>query len=755
MAVDQYDLQGPCPEGAVFVGPRSWLDSLGGDPRPETFDDPRVALDRLRADAAAAGPLASSRLVVVHDGAFAAADDTALLEHWLAAATSLRIPLLPVLLHGRLDASALVRCFRAGLFDAVTVPVSQSAWLNMMVRVERRREQRDQSRQLLTSQGQTQDVLRHQRRQLGREAVGYADDLLQAQAELEAANQRLTGAMAELSLLHHFGRKLGSARNWDDVLREILQKLVEFVGAGGAALVLRSAPEGAFTPRQTWQWEESAWDRVLVSLQDQVDGAVAESIMAPGVFRVDPDDGTAAAATSPRRIIALPLEHQDLRLGYLMLLFASTARRDAATERYLPFLQAVQVVLAEEVAGAQMLDRIRNIGTFNARVLETVSSAIWVIDAQGRSVYVNRAAQTLLTGKAPVAGDQEDFLLRVGRGRRIRPLSQDTALPELLLDARLQLDACDGPLLTFLHGHADGVYRGEGLVAAADGERIPVLLQSRLMAGRSRGEQWLVIVAEDLRETRKLETERLRAEQLEGLVEMSATLAHEIRNPLMGLSAQAELLAGQLPANDERSRYIDVITREVERIDDTITRMLNFVRPYEPTNEPIALGGLLADAVELARPRAAAADVSLIFVREEVRGDRLNADGAQLKQVLLNLLLNAVDAAGAGGQVRTTVTGGEVVLADAGRGTRQATRGCICEVRDTGPGVANEDRSRIFRPFFTTKSSGTGLGLSICHKIVTAHGGEITVDRDGSETVFRVVLPADAAMPPAALEEEV
>ena len=164
---------------------------------------------------------------------------------------------------------------------------------------------------------------------------------------------------------------------------------------------------------------------------------------------------------------------------------------------------------------------------------------------------------------------------------------------------------------------------------------------------------------------------------------------------------------------------------------------------------------VVRDAVELARPRAAAADVSLIFVREEVRGDRLNADGAQLKQVLLNLLLNAVDAAGAGGQVRTTVTGGEVVLADAGRGTRQATRGCICEVRDTGPGVANEDRSRIFRPFFTTKSSGTGLGLSICHKIVTAHGGEITVDRDGSETVFRVVLPADAAMPPAALEEEV
>ncbi|RKZ14754.1 hypothetical protein DRQ50_08470, partial [bacterium] len=608
--------------------------------------------------------------------------------------------------------------------------------------------------QLLASRGRTQDALRQQRRQLGREAAGQADDLLRAQTELEAANERLTGAMAELSLLYRFGRKLSSARNWDDVLREILQKLADFVGAGGAALVLRSAPEGTYAPRQTWQWEESAWDRVLVSLQDQVDGAVAESIMAPGIFRVDPDTDTDGAATSPRRIIALPLEHQDLRLGYLMLLFASTGQRDAAAERYLPFLQAVQVVLAEEVAGAQMLDRIRNIGTFNARVLETVSSAIWVIDAEGRSVYVNRAAQTLLTGIEPVAGAQEDFLLRLGRGRRIRPLSQDTALPELLLDARLQLDACDRPLLAFLRGRQAGVYRGEGLVAAADGERVPVLVQSRLMAGRERGEQWLVIVAEDLRETRKLEAERLRSDQLEGLVEMSATLAHEIRNPLMGLSAQAELLADQMPADDKRYRYIDVITREVERIDNTITRMLNFVRPYDPACEPVILGDLLADAVELARPRAAAAGVSLDFAREQVRGDHLEADGSQLKQVLLNLLFNAVDAAGEGGRVRATITGGEVVLADAGRGTRQAIAGCVCEVRDTGPGVPAADRARIFRPFFTTKSSGTGLGLSICHKIVTAHGGEITVCRDGNETVLRVVLPAEAAAPRETLQEE-
>ena len=80
--------------------------------------------------------------------------------------------------------------------------------------------------------------------------------------------------------------------------------------------------------------------------------------------------------------------------------------------------------------------------------------------------------------------------------------------------------------------------------------------------------------------------------------------------------------------------------------------------------------------------------------------------------------------------------------------------GLVCEVRDDGPGVPDEDRDRIFRPFHTTKSSGTGLGLSISHKIVAAHGGEITVERHGGETVFSVALPVDRTNPDATLKEE-
>ena len=91
---------------------------------------------------------------------------------------------------------------------------------------------------------------------------------------------------------------------------------------------------------------------------------------------------------------------------------------------------------------------------------------------------------------------------------------------------------------------------------------------------------------------------------------------------------------------------------------------------------------------------------------------------------------------------------------DPARGTRRATAGLVCEIRDDGPGVPDEDRQRIFRPFFTTKSSGTGLGLSICRKIVVAHGGEITVDREDNQTVFRVALPRQSGAGQRMLQEE-
>ncbi len=230
---------------------------------------------------------------------------------------------------------------------------------------------------------------------------------------------------------------------------------------------------------------------------------------------------------------------------------------------------------------------------------------------------------------------------------------------------------------------------------------------------------------------------------------MSATLAHEIRNPLMGLSAQAELLAEQLPPQDKRSRYIEVITGEVDRINETITRMLNFVRPYEPSRSTVCVARLAMDAVELVRPRADEKSVGLVLDFDDPTSDSPGAghwefdiDGGQIKQVLLNLMINAIDAAPASSVVALSLRRCENLhLVDTISGTQTSSGGLMLLVTDQGTGFGEGGPGKIFRPFYTTKSSGTGLGLSICQKIVRAHGGEIRAERQHTQTVFQVLLP--------------
>jgi two-component system sensor histidine kinase HydH len=200
-----------------------------------------------------------------------------------------------------------------------------------------------------------------------------------------------------------------------------------------------------------------------------------------------------------------------------------------------------------------------------------------------------------------------------------------------------------------------------------------------------------------------------------------------------------------------------MITTEVERIDGTIARLLSFVKPYEPRYTPTVLATLAADCLELVRARAEQRGVVLVEDPEVDDGARevCDADADQIKQVIINLLINAVEATPAGGVVDLAVSGREVVeVRDPERGTSQLVPGLSVVVSDDGPGVAPDVRARIFHPFVSTKSSGTGLGLAVSHKIVVAHGGDVEVARVADRTVFRVLLPRHHAAGPRSRQQE-
>jgi two-component system, NtrC family, nitrogen regulation sensor histidine kinase GlnL len=647
---------------------------------------------------------------------------------------------LVILVHHDLAPDTLAACYRAGLHDAVATTAPPTVWREVLTRAGQRLDILAAGRELRDDSAAMHRQLAASRRQLRDEAAAETSALLEAQDQLERAHRQLHDHMAQVSLLYKFGRELSLASNWDDTLREILAHLADFVGAVGGAMILRATGGGRFAPRQTYRWQEQSWDKVLLRINSQIDAGVASSLLGPGVFQVGRRE-----EAEQGRITALPLEHQGVRLGILLLLFANPEERRQRSAMHLPFLQMVQVVLSEEVASAQMLDRLRDIGTFNTRVLETVSSGIWVCDAQGRTIFVNRAARLLLGLAAGGARPDETGTLAVGRGRLLeRPLTGGAEiddLPEIFTDGKLSLTA---PRRTGFAGllRRKRPFRGEGVLSDIQGAGIPVRVQTAPMAGRSHDERWLLVILEDLREARRAAAARQRAEQAEALVAMSATLAHEIRNPLMGLSAQAELLRDSLPPDAAARRRLDLITAEVERIDRTIADMLQFVRPCEIRTEPIDPAQLVRDCLELTHPRAAARSVSLSA--GEVASTTINADGTKIKQVILNLILNAVDAVELGGRVTVRLrTVAQLALPDMARGGLRTVPGVVLCVEDDGPGFGKHDPERIFQPFFSTKTTGTGLGLSYCRKVVDAHGGEIRALREGAITRLEVLLPRE------------
>ena len=207
---------------------------------------------------------------------------------------------------------------------------------------------------------------------------------------------------------------------------------------------------------------------------------------------------------------------------------------------------------------------------------------------------------------------------------------------------------------------------------------------------------------------------------------MLSGVAHEIRNPLGSIELYAGLIAGDLPADDERKQHIEKVIGEVRRLNRVISEFLEFARPAPPQPQPTALAPLVADAAFLLAPEMEKAGIQYEM---DVASDlEAYIDGAKIERVLINLMKNAVQAMRDGGHlaVRAAAKGGEVIV----------------EVADDGPGMSEEVRSRLFEPFFTTKEKGSGLGLAVVALIVEENRGRIEVDsRQGEGTVCRLRLP--------------
>jgi len=241
----------------------------------------------------------------------------------------------------------------------------------------------------------------------------------------------------------------------------------------------------------------------------------------------------------------------------------------------------------------------------------------------------------------------------------------------------------------------------------------------------------VVAIFDDLSDLKRMEEALRRNDRLRAIGQLSAGVAHEIRNPLAGIATTAEVLSGKLGPEDDRTRYTRVILDEVTRLDGIVRNLLAFAKPPRPTIAPCAVEELLARIRGLVTDQAQARGVELRASASD-QSIACLADASQITQVLLNLALNAVQACGSG----------ERVSVSARAETAGARDWIVIDVEDDGPGVPREIRATLFDPFVTTRSQGTGLGLAISRQIVEDHQGSLTCTFLERGTRFTVKIPA-------------
>jgi len=259
----------------------------------------------------------------------------------------------------------------------------------------------------------------------------------------------------------------------------------------------------------------------------------------------------------------------------------------------------------------------------------------------------------------------------------------------------------------------------------------------------------VTMVVERLQEN---EREMLRSEQLASLGQLAAGLAHELRNPLTSLKTILQLADSP---GDLTPRDLDVLKQEITRLEDSVQTFLDFARPPQPDKQFVEFDQLVKETLELVARRA---ERQGVFLNCSLPRKRIGvmADETQMRQVVLNLLLNALDAVPRGGEVRLEVAqeSGELPSTNGRSMKNTKTAGEVAlRVSDNGPGLPPQLGEHIFDPFVSTKESGSGLGLSICKRIVEAHDGEISAaDRPEGGAVFSVRLPLSPTSP--AMERE-
>ena len=534
--------------------------------------------------------------------------------------------------------------------------------------------------------------------------------------ELDQAQRRAE----QESIWHTVGKAITAKQDLDEVLNDVLELIDKKVGVETGAIFLTDDATNELYFGKMLRHHQP----YLVTRRVKSDEGIAGWVIAHRQSQLVNDTKLAARWSAiadqangfvTRSVLTVPMIAQDQVIGIIELL---NEQPNAFNETHLRLLELIAAPVAISIQNARLHHQIRlqlgDVTDLLKKVTRAKNEWEQTVDAMGAGIVLLDTNHRIVRTNRTLAGwlHAEPNSL-VGQ-----------CLPHLIFDCTESGEACET-----CQANPFNDARNE---TELDSARLGKTIHLSTYAWRDSDETIIgsVNVLQDVTTQKALQAQLVQSEKLAGIGRMAASLAHEINNPLQAIQGCLDL--AQVNPTDalKQERYLTMAKGEVDRLATMVQRILDFYRPAKGTREPTDVRQLLDEVLALSAKRL---QHSKMTVRTEWANDLplVNAAANQLKQVFLNLLLNAADAMPDGGEMVINV-----------RLDESEPQWVLLDFTDTGHGIPAQDLDKIFEPIYTTKTRGTGLGLGVSHNIITSHGGRLTVtSAPGKGSTFTIWLP--------------
>lgn len=560
--------------------------------------------------------------------------------------------------------------------------------------------------------------------------------------EKEEEKKKLAEKTNELHILSDIARIVLSVKDQKMVLHEIVNSLRQTFGVEAAMMVTRRQGHWVYESlsdplHQEFEGRvaerERAWfDRVAAREKPLLlEDANSENDLA--------DMNAAWPGMKFQSLLCSPVFVRGRIVGLLLIINRHDREVFGAADLSLLMTISGQIALAIENMQlfGQLSEFNKNLQTqiveatraivdlknFNESIIQNVSSGLLTVDFNGKILFANWASQSILGLKT------DDLMQRTMDD----VFGQRTAT--VMMRPSDEIDVAPGTSeVEYTTPLGETVHLGFTTTVRYDSHS--------QMAG-------YIISFRDITQIKELRSTIARMDRLVSLGMITSAIAHEIRNPLAGIKTMAQALQKELDEQDPRHEYVQRIIRQINRLNDLLKAFLSYSRPVRPERQYCSLASIVRDVKSLVRERCQTDQIELHEHYEEGL-PALFVDENQMEQVLINLVINALDAVGQRGEVTIEARIVRRSLPPRFRAEREIFE---IRVRDSGKGIPPEVVKNIFDPFFTTKPSGIGLGLSIVYRIIHEHGGEVVVESKENEgSTFLILLPLHEEAEPAHME---